>query len=98
MPDDRAFLESYGHVELKLPTGEMLKCRALDLEQSTEFIRLLMQAQAGDGEAMLKLMDTFPVAIGAKEAFKPLSPAEFFEVLRDFFTLRPIRNGTKPTE
>jgi hypothetical protein len=93
---DAAFYESYDAVELELPSGKV-RCKPLTLTQSAKFLRLLVKAgEEGDMAAMLEIMEAFPEAVGAKEAFEGLTPVEFFEAVNRFFVMKPIRKNSRP--
>lgn len=98
MADDQsnsqAFYESYDAVELALPTGKVVRCKALPLSEAAKYLRLLAKAQNGEGDALCDMIEQFPAAIGAD--LEELSVAEFFEVAERFFSLSPTRNG-KPS-
>lgn len=96
--EDRAFFNAYDGVEVPLANGGTAHCRALTLAQAAHFLRLLGRIEGGDGAAVVEVMETFPKAVGAPDAFDRLMPAEFFDAVRVFFTLRrPARTPPERT-
>ena len=83
--DDREFFDAYGAVELELPDGKKIKCKAPTLEESAGLLRLLQRIQAGDMEAMLDFIKEFPKAVDAGRAFRGLLPGELIQIANRFF-------------
>lgn len=106
MESSQAFFDSYDAVELELPGGKTVRCKAIKLSDAARFLRLLQRAIAGDAGAMLEVMEEFPKAVELDpEVVEELLPGEFFDVVWGFFRFRrtATRNSasrpeTTPTE
>lgn len=89
-------MQAYDAVEVALPWGGVLRCRALPLKQAMAFIDLLNVAEAHPdagmrAEAMTSLIDCFPAAVDAEEELNRFTPKEFFDAVRAFLAHRRIR-------
>lgn len=91
---DRAFYAAYAGEEMTLPNGKTARCKPPEMTTSARMMRLYDGAIRGDGKATEDLMDAFPKLFDDPKAFDGLYPAEFFDAVRDFFTLR--RSGPTP--
>lgn len=104
----QATYDSYDAVEYELPNGRRARAKPFTYAEGVKYWRLFERAKAGDPEAygqMLDLLDGGELAerMGIKEAVdnNELAFVELFEVLQDFFSLRPDRPKAKridPTE
>ncbi|HEX7050174.1 MAG TPA: hypothetical protein VF188_08245 [Longimicrobiales bacterium] len=94
MARDQAFIDGYGGIELELPNGRVLRRPAPALAEGARLLRTLMLAEAGDGLALLQVIEQFPAAIDAEKELEGLTPAEVVEVARRFLSHRrdPLRS------
>ena len=94
----QATLDAYDGVQIVLPNGREVSFTCLTVAEGARFWRLLMQAEAGDPAAQLEILETFPGAIGMDADAERLTPAEVYEVLRRFLSLRrgPVKETTMP--
>ena len=83
--DDREFFDAYDAVELELPNGKKIRCKAPTLEESAGLLKLLQRVQGGDMEAMLEFIEEFPKAVDAGRTFNGLLPGELIQIANRFF-------------
>lgn len=94
-PDpDQAIRDAYLGVEIEIE-GTTYRARPLTLTDSIHYLELLSDAEeTGNGRAIVEILEKFPLTIGARKnsdfakAIDGLMPAEFFDMMRRFFTLR----------
>lgn len=93
-PDpDQAIRDAYLGVEIEIE-GTIYRARPLTLTDSIRYLQLLSDAEEKGGKAIIEILEEFPKTIGAKDnpgfakAIDGLMPAEFFDMMRRFFTLR----------
>lgn len=88
MASDQAFFDAYAGIEIELPDGRTLRRPAPSLAEGARLLRAVMEAQAGNGRALLTVIEEFPHAIDAAEELEGLTPAEVFEVATRFLAHR----------
>ena len=83
---DDATREAYQGIEVRLPSGEVRVVPSIPLTEGIRLLALSSKAEAGDGAATLECLE-FIDKMEALEGVH-LTPAEAFEVLRDFLSFR----------
>ncbi len=94
--------DAYVGIDVELPDGSTVRCKALPLATSIEFLELIEQYGKGDIGALRRLLKGFPEAVGADGAFEQLTPGELVDVVLRFCGARrtpasPTTNGPTPT-
>ncbi|KKN35918.1 hypothetical protein LCGC14_0778890 [marine sediment metagenome] len=95
--------DAYVGIDVELPDGSTVRCKALPLATSIEFLELIEKYGEGDIGALRKLLKEFPEAVGADGAFSQLTPGELVDVVLRFCVARrtppasPTVTGPTPT-
>ena len=88
MSQQSAYFNGYDAVELPVPSGAVIRCRPLSVPESARFHRMFNDIADANPDAIWTLMEEFPKAVDAEEAFgREVHPAEFLQVVADFFGL-----------
>ncbi len=96
--------DAYVGIDVELPDGSTVRCKALPLATSIEFLELIEKYGEGDIGALRRLLQEFPKAVGAGKAFEQPTPGELVDVVlfrfcgaRRWTTASPTATGPKPT-
>lgn len=89
--------ESILGVEVELPDGDVVTCRALTVSDFVRFRRLMLRSSAGDDEAFVEFLTEFPAAIGQPSLVDRLTPGEVVALVGRFFTLARPFPGAMPS-
>ncbi|HEX6940893.1 MAG TPA: hypothetical protein VF158_15860 [Longimicrobiales bacterium] len=96
MASNQAFFDGYADIVIELPGGGTLRRPSLTLAEGARFLRAIMAAQAGDGAALLYVIEEFPRAIGAEKEMEHLTPAECIDVADRFLAHRRTPAAARP--
>lgn len=88
MARNEAFFDAYAGIEIELPDGRTIRRPAPTLGKGAHLLRNVMAAQAGDGNALLYVIEEFPRAIDAEAELEGLTPAEVFDLASRFLAHR----------
>jgi len=82
-------------IDVALPDGSTVRCKALPLATSIEFLELIEKYSVGDIGALRRILKDFPKAVEANGAFDHLTPGEVVSTMMVFFGAR--RTTARPT-
>ncbi len=81
-------------IDVALPDGSTVRCKALPLAKSIEFLELIEKYTEGNIGALRRILREFPKAVEANGAFEALTPGEVIDVLMRLLGAR--RSTTTP--
>ncbi len=84
-------------IDVELPDGSTVRCKALPLATSIEFLELIEKYGQGDIGALRRILREFPNAVEADGAFEALTPGEVIDMLIRFFAARRSTPPSGPT-